>query len=1018
MKNTVLGLDLGPNSIGWSLINLNEEEESSNTSEIIDTGVRIFQETEEKKGKKKVSKNLARRTKRGARRTIARRVRRHRLLQGILRQASLLPDDDRQLADLLTIGELGCNPYAFRKKGLDERLEPYEFGRTLCHLNQRRGFQSNRKEGAKKKEDTEYKKMMAELAQAIETSGCRTLGEYLANLPKDESKRRKHTTRKMYENEFELLWDAQAKYHPDILTSGLKVCCYKAIFHQRSFKTPHKHIGWCTLEPSRKRCQRKTLLAQRARIWQDINNLRRLDPQTYDEIELTPEQKQTLFEMFESKKEVSFDQMRTKKLKLHENESFNLESENKKKLKGNTTFAAIKSAMGAKAWNDLASEQRESLAEDLITAESNQVEGLLRRLTGHWSFDEETARKLAYAHLEEGYARLSAKALRKILPHLEKGLRYDQACEEAGYNHSDRQLNDADISRLLGEIRNPIVTKALRQTTKVVHAIARMHGRPGQIVIEMARDLKLSGKRKEDADKKRYRNERENEKARTILENEFGMTPRRADIIKYKLWEECKHVCPYTGQVIEREMLFSPDVDVEHIIPYSRSLIDSYMNKTLCMAVENRLHKRNRTPWEAYGHDTVLWEAMLQRIKSFPRAKRMNFTKRKLDDDFVSRQLNDTRYICTAVKDFFKAQGYEVRVSKGQATALLRKKWNVEGILGRREDGKKSRDDHRHHAIDAIVTACTTQGMLQRISRLSAKLPTGTRIRDRKFSPPAPWTGFDMDVEQAISKIIVSHQPQRGIRGALHKEEAYGLRATPEKNGKRDFVHRVKVDDLTDNQASNIIDEHVKQLVRTYRARSKELKQVLKQARRGFDNARRDALQEELKLLAENLKHKDGKTPIKTVRVHEWKKVESMYGVVDVSGKPYKYYCMRNNHHVEIIRNKATGKHEGRFVTMMEAAKRARRDHKDIVQRDHGTEWEFVMWLSINDMVEIGNENGKTLYRVQKMTPGEVTLRLHTATTLEFKDQAVRISEKNLRCKKLHVDPIGRVREYIDAKNP
>ncbi len=1025
MKRSILGLDLGTNSIGWGLINLDEANQESEGT-ILGTGVRIFQETTE--GVKKELKNRTRREKRGMRRTISRRTRRYKHLQSILRKAGVFPDDERKVEEIMTMGELGCNPYLFRKKGLDEKLELHEFGRAMCHLNQRRGFQSNRKDGSKSKEDTEYKQKMAELGQAIEGSSNRTLGEYLANLDPSESKRKKHTTRDMYKEEFDKLWDKQAEYYQDILTSELKVRCHKAIFHQRPFRVPDRHIGMCSLEPTRKRAMKASVLAQRVRIWQEINNLRRIDPLTYEEIELTMDQKNALFSLMDIKKEIKFDDIR-KKLGLHENEHFNLETENRKKLKGNTTYNAIKAALDKQKpkknkWKDLTADQRLQLAEDLITCAFDQEQGLLNRLQKFWGYDKDTAVKLAEISFDEGYANLSAKAMRKILPFLQDGSMYRQACEKAGYFNSEQPISNHSLEELLRDLRNPVVVKALRQTMKVVRAITRMHGRPDEIVIEMARDLKLSGKKKEEADKRRFSNERENERVRAILETEFGMKPSRNDIIKYRLWEESEHVCPYTGVVIEREQLYSGEVDIEHIIPYSRSLDDSYMNKTLCMAEENRLVKRNRTPWEAYGNDSDRWQAMLQAIRKFPYPKRMNFTRRQLDDDFVSRQLNDTRYICTAVKSVFVAMGYKVRVSKGQLTALLRNKWDLEHILGTKADGKKSRDDHRHHAIDAIVTACVSQGMLQKVSRASSKLHPGEQLRDRVFKPVEPWTGFKMDVERAITGIVVSHQPMRGIRGALHQDTAYGLREGDPDATKREFVHRVPVESLTAAQVKKIIDPEVQKLVIAYRNNIDEAKQQYDRVKKGYDQDLKDFWKTRLDDTQKQLVHKDGSTPIKTVRIADNMSISTMMYVNDASNKPYKYYAQGSNHHVEIIRNKISGKYEGRFVTMMEAARRVRRENLPIVQYDHGEEWEFVMWLSINDMVKYNSgDNKQGIYRVQYIDPVNNVLcfRLHSAATIGNSDERLFASIGKVKTplfQKLHVDPIGNAREYIDAKNP
>ena len=225
--------------------------------------------------------------------------------------------------------------------------------------------------------------------------------------------------------------------------------------------------------------------------------------------------------------------------------------------------------------------------------------------------------------------------------------------------------------------------KALHETRKVVNAIVRQYGKPDIIRVEMARDMKLSKRQKEELQREQNKHKKANEIAEKILREEFGIQhPTRADLQKYRLWEECKEVCPYTGTVISREMLFSPEVDVEHILPYSRSLDDSYMNKTLCMAAYNRQVKLNNTPYEIGKGDPLEYARILQRIKPLPFPKHRRFEQKEIDTEaFVARQLNDTRYICVEVRGYLQQLGVPVEISKGEATATLRHRWRLNTML-------------------------------------------------------------------------------------------------------------------------------------------------------------------------------------------------------------------------------------------------------------------------------------------------------------------------------------------------
>ena len=305
----------------------------------------------------------------------------------------------------------------------------------------------------------------------------------------------------MYQEEFELVWQEQQKHYPDLLNQALKVSTHKAIFFQRPLKLQKYLVGKCTFEPSRKRAARALLETQRFRILQDLNNLAIKNPITREYRILTSNEREELLELLERQKTLSWNKARTA-IGLHEGEIFNLEEGKKKELIGNRTAYTLRSILGTR-WDNMTLEDQNEIITDMITIDNEQ--GFLNRITSHWGFDSETAEKLATTELEPGYARLSLKAIRKILPHLERGMTYDKACNAAGYNHS--MFNQQTAVDKLGAppyLRNPVVQKALYETRKVVDTIIHRYGKPAAIRVEMARDMKLTvGKGKSGRKSKR-----------------------------------------------------------------------------------------------------------------------------------------------------------------------------------------------------------------------------------------------------------------------------------------------------------------------------------------------------------------------------------------------------------------------------------------------------------------------------------------------------------------------------------
>ena len=346
-----------------------------------------------------------------------------------------------------------------------------------------------------------------------------------------------------------------------------------------------------------------------------------------------------------------------------------------------------------------------------------------------------------------------------------------------------------------------------------MNALVRRYGRPTEVVVELARDLKQSREQKQDAQKKQADNQRRNARIRERIAETLNISTERVrggDIQKWILWEELsfdvadRH-CPYSGVQISAAMLLSPEVEVEHILPFSQTLDDSLNNRTVVMRQANRI-KRNRTPWDAradFESQGWSYDGILQRAERMPLRKGYRFApdgyQRWLgeDKDFLARALNDTRYLSRVAASYLRLvcpQG--VRVIPGQMTAMLRAKFGLNDVLGL--NGEKNRNDHRHHAVDACVIGVTDQGLMQRFASANAQAREGglTRLVE---DMPLPWSTYRDHVERAVRYIWVSHKPDHGFEGAMMEETSYGIR----KDGS--IKQRRKADGSAGREITNLI---------------------------------------------------------------------------------------------------------------------------------------------------------------------------------------------------------------------
>ena len=1001
----VLGLDLGSNSIGWALVDNDKKE-------IIDSGVRIFQEGIDRAKGPEVSRNKDRRDARGARRRNKRYRLRRDKLKNSLKNIGMFPQD---VADEPAFFKL--NPYELRKKGLDEKLTLLEFGRALFHLNQRRGFQSNRKtassEDGKIFTGDDTKTGIDDGKEALQKQ-YRTIGEYLADLnPLEKRQRNRYTLRAWYKTEFELLWQKQRTYYPDLLTEKEKRHIFNVIFFQRELKSAKHLVGYCTFE-KKKRCSPKSSpVFQYYRILEQINRIR-ISDERRDNEPLNDEERKILVSHLMVNKELKFPKLFTL-LKLDEAAGINLDTE---KILGNNTYTELKKVFK----DDFSKFTDEQLYQIWHTLHfNNDDEWLKKYARDKWGLDDEGIDRLLKCKIEskpnDGYARLSHKAMKKIMPELENGLRYDEAALQAGYHHSQTEVPE-EIKQFLGEpknIRNPIVQQTLYQLKKVVNALIQEYGNPDLIRVELARELKMNKKKREEMRRNNFQRQTEHEAIRKRLEEEYNMPRPSFDaVLRYKLWEECNGIDPYSGDHIGVTDLFSGRYEIEHIIPYSRSMDDSYMNKTLCRRDYNQ-SKGRQTPYEAFG-GTDEFEFMVQRVFQF-KDKRSAFIKRRkfllkdvdqeLSEDFIERQLNDTAYISRESRTYLSSICREVQVVKGAATAKLRYLWGMNSILSNDID-IKAREDHRHHAVDALAIANITPFMLHKLSTYHKyNMADKELLSENDF--PAPWESFREDAVKSINNILVSFHMRNRARGKLHEETNYGQITDPE-TGEKAYVVRKKLDaSLSPKMIGNIVNKETRQLVFI---RLEEL---------GVDitakkwNVPKNAFDEPVI-------HPRTGFPIKSIRV----KIPTA-NMIQLYKNRKLFVEPGSNHHIEIFENK-DGKREGYIVSLYEAVQRKKKSEPVIRKAPYDENYnQFCFSLNTNEMFLIDtdvedlelltwNDISLNLCRIQKMDINKnIILRHHTVSLSGESDPGViRKKPNTLKGIKVEINPIGRIKPVDD----
>ncbi len=841
-----LGLDIGIGSVGWAVL---RNRPNGEPDRIQDLGVRIFDAAEHPQ----TGASLAapRRDARSARRRLRRHSHRLERIRYLLEQSGILSVSDIQA--MYAAGGFKESPYQLRAEALDRPLSKEEIARVLIHLAQRRGYKSNSTAEAAKdeKETGKIKTAIEENRRCMEEHGYRTVGEMMFRderfWQRNPDGTRYHQTRNKANDyrftversaiadEVKQIFASQRALGADWPTEDLEAAYLSILESQRSFdegpggNSPFRGDigrkgGCCTFEPGEQRAARATYTFEYFKLLQDLNHMRLAGTEMAAQ-PLNGQQREILKTAALQSASLSYGQLR-KKLALDDDVFFNSlyygdkprEEAEKRKWPQMQSYHKIRTALdkvGKGAIGTLTEEQLNAVATILTECKSDakRIEAL--REAGIPAQFYGALLPLSFSKR----GNLSVRAMQKLIPLLEQGMRYDEACSQIYGDHRglcpDLRKNRLSLKDM-EEITNPVVRRAVSQTIKVINAVVRTYGPPDVVRIELAREMSRNLDERRKTKKRQDENRAANERAKDQIAEYKGDRATGLDIVKFKLYREQDGVCLYSGQNLDISRLFEPGyADVDHIIPYSRCFDDSYQNKVLVLASENR-QKGNRLPYEYFGQDEARWHTYEVRVETLIRnyRKRQKLLKKRLTEEesagFIDRNLKDTQYITRAVYNLirenlaFAESGYKkkpVQAVNGAVTSMLRSRWGVQKI---REDGDL------HHCIDAAVIAATTPGLVQRLTEYSKRREmlvktsagyvdpaTGELLEpseEAKRDPfPKPWERFRQELEarldpvdprhridllklssyesdEEIKPVFVSRMPKHKVTGAAHAE--------------------------------------------------------------------------------------------------------------------------------------------------------------------------------------------------------------------------------------------------------
>ena len=903
------GLDLGIGSCGQALISTSKEKRIIRGFEnlpgaISFLGIRAFDipETKEKTGVK--LKNPERRAKRLLRRVTARRADRMKKTRQFLMTCGVLSADYHCMKDDWRERHEEATPWQWRLEALERALSRWEWSVILMHYSKRRGFKSARKgdiaakgskggtlESTKANHDAlSTFRTVAEMFDQDErfTVTLKTADGSAGEVKLKRNKDGNYTSMILRDDlleEIRTVFESQRRYGNPHASAAIEEEYLTILNQQKAMQDPIKLLGNCPFLPSEKRTTSFAPSFELSRALQRLNNITLLHPDGSKHLlsgHILAAGGYALFVAgFGKTKAISWAALR-KLWNIPEAVDFQDVREGARKTAKDKAPASkpalekedfcnrsskrgcaegshrLRNAVGEDSWaNALETGFHEldqiafSLAFYEVVEDADSpftilgslaTAGIARSLVDLVSEDLNGERPTL--HEFKGACGVSSEVSRRLIPHLVLGLTYDKAMAAAGFNHTDTSFPFKDIT-------NPVASTVIREVMKqVVNLIDEAGALPGRIFIELGRDLGKSIDERNEMDrgiKDRTKTKDSNRDVVANLKNCASSSVSDEDLLRYELYLEQSGHCPYSGEPLPNpERLYDANLQIDHILPRSRSHDNGYDNKVLVYIKSNQ-NKKSQTPYEWLSASPEKWRGFQTRILSMQSLRRRK--KRNLLNDtfaneeavFAERNLNDTRYISKVIMSYLEAlyeeaghtsakNGGKRRVftRPGAMTSLVRKAWGLENL---KKDFDGQRIGDKHHAVDALVCACLAEGDAQWISKISKaygslEKPYASHLALRDLE--TPWPNFRNDVVEALRQITVSRRERCGAGGPLHLETIY--RARQDGNGKliaykRDSI--VGKDQKGKAKPNFIKEEDLEKIAGIHDERSRWLKDAL-----------------------------------------------------------------------------------------------------------------------------------------------------------------------------------------------
>lgn len=816
MVERILGIDIGISSVGWALVDYDKRNSLNN--KIIKSGVRIFTIAENPKTGESLA--LPRRLARGARKTNKRKKQRIKAIKYLFIKYLNISKDDLFAKENIFNNKKQKDVWQLRDKALKRELTNIEFARVLTHIAKRRGYKSNRK--VDELGNSDGKKVLTAIEENKKLlNGYITIGQAIYQSTKSTHIRRNKkddynhsVSRAMLESEINIIFEKQKEFNNNSAIDKFKNDYLELFLEQKEFASVYDMVGYCTLEgKSAKRAAKRAYSSEEFVTLTKLINTKIVN-EDGKERSFTKEELKKIIDLCKQSEQPTYNKIK-EIIPLDVNSHFKgIDFFEIDKKTGEVTKKATKFKSGFEGFHKLRKVIEKALSKAHWQNISNNI-NLLNKIATIFSYhksDErilEELQKLEFTTFNNNekqtvinvlietisfdkFLNLSIKAIENLLYFMREGYRYDEAVEKCNYKKIDgdkqiflRGLNKGEQL----ELTNPVVKRALAQSRKVINAIIRQYGQFDKVHVELTREIKKSHNDRKKVQKGQEEYQKEKQSVVDHFIENYGREPKGNELLKFRLWKEQGGYCAYSGYK-GQDGYINPDklindikyVEIDHILPFSRSLEDGMHNKVLCLAKENQ-DKKNRTPFEyfsAVGRDWNKYEVFVKDIlKNIRKPKRDRLLKKNFDENseiaFRERNVNDTAYMARFIKEFIdnnlelkSNDKLKVLTRSGTLTSMLRHNWGI---------GNKSRDNHLHHAVDAIILAFSTQSEVQRLSTLSAKIDGFTYEKSEKKAGKlefiSPMEHFRDQVQKSIDNIFVSFSPRKSITGEAHEQTIY-----------------------------------------------------------------------------------------------------------------------------------------------------------------------------------------------------------------------------------------------------